>query len=92
MLPAQVGVACETVVVHALPHAPQLFLSVVVSTHVEPHGVGEVAGQPDTHEYEPPDPAHFGVLPLHALPHAPQLFCVPTGVSQPSLEPPSQCA
>ena len=92
MLPAQVGVACGTVVVHALLHEPQLFLSVVVSTHVEPHAVGEGGMQPDAHEYEPPDAAHFGVLPVHAAPHAPQLLCVSTIVSQPTPVPPSQCA
>jgi hypothetical protein len=74
MPPVQLGVACETVVVHALLHEPQLLLSVVVSTHVEPHAVGVGAMHPDTHEYEPPDPAHFGVLAVHAAPHAPQLF------------------
>jgi hypothetical protein len=92
MLPAQVGVACGTVVVHALLHEPQLFLSVVVSTHVEPHGVGEGGMQPVAHAYEPADPAHFGVLPVHATPHAPQLLAVSTCVSQPTLAPPSQCA
>jgi hypothetical protein len=46
---AHVGVACETVVVHVLPHVLQLFGSVAVSTHVEPHSVGVLAGQPETH-------------------------------------------
>jgi hypothetical protein len=46
----QVAVACCTCVVHALPHVLQLFVSFVVSTHVEPHSVGVLAGQPEAHE------------------------------------------
>jgi hypothetical protein len=33
---------------HTIPQAPQLFLSVLVSTHLFPHFVGAVAAQSDT--------------------------------------------
>jgi hypothetical protein len=47
-LAAQVGVAPATVVVHGIPHLPQLPGSVAVLTHVAPeHSVGVAAGQPD---------------------------------------------
>jgi hypothetical protein len=78
-----VAVACCTEVVHAFPQLLQLLVSVAVSTQVEPHSVGVAAGQPETQEYDCPEPAHSGVEPLHATPHAPQLLVVSTGVSQP---------
>jgi hypothetical protein len=34
--------------VHALPHAPQLLLLLVVSAHVPPQSVGVVDGHPET--------------------------------------------
>jgi hypothetical protein len=53
---------------HPLPHAPQLFGSVVMSTHVPQHGV-----RPPVHA-----PVHTPQLHVlgggHFLPHAPQLF------------------
>jgi hypothetical protein len=36
--------------VHALLHAPQLFRSLIVSTHVIPHSVGVLGGQLEAHE------------------------------------------
>jgi hypothetical protein len=48
-LDAHVGLACATVVVHAVLHVLQLFGSVVVSTHDDPQRVGVGAMQPDEH-------------------------------------------
>ena len=59
-----------------------------VSAGGEPHSVGVAAGQPETHEYEAPEPAQCGVEPLHVTPHPPQLLVVSTGVSQPWSGPP----
>jgi hypothetical protein len=64
------GTAFATVVVHALPHVPQLFALIAVSTHVVPQSDGVAEGQPETHW----DPTHTGVLPLHVFPHPLQLF------------------
>jgi hypothetical protein len=91
-LPEQFGVAWAIVVVHLLPHAPQLFESLVGSTQVVPHSLGAFAGQPELHEYELPAPAQLGVPPLHVVPHAPQLLVVSMGVSQPCSGAPMQCA
>jgi hypothetical protein len=65
--------ALATVVVQAWPHVWQLFASLVESTQLPLQFVGAAGGQPETHEYVPPDPAHTPVLPLHALPQVPQL-------------------
>jgi hypothetical protein len=88
----QVGVAWGIEVVHWLPHAPQLFESLVGSTQVVPHSLGAFAGQPELHEYELPAPAQLGVPALHIAPHAPQLLGVSMGVSQPCSGAPMQCA
>jgi hypothetical protein len=41
-------------------HPPQLFASVVVSTHCAPHGVKPVL-QENPHVYVPPEALHIGV-------------------------------
>jgi hypothetical protein len=43
------AVAFATLVVHALLHAPQFPLFVLVLTHVPLQSMGVAAGQPDTH-------------------------------------------
>jgi len=67
-----------TLDVHAAPHALQLLTSFVVSTQEPAHSVGAPGGQPDTHAYDPLDPAHTAAppSPLHALPQLPQLAAV----------------
>ncbi len=77
----QTGAAFVTLVVHALPQAPQLFASLVSSTHVpEPrHCVGAVMGQPLRQvEFE-----HTGVGPVHTLPQLPQFAVVFRSVHAP---------
>jgi len=89
---AHVAVACCTCVVHTVAHVPQWFASFAVSVHVAPQSVGVLAGHPDTHEYEAPDPAQSGVPAVQVTPHAPQLLVVSIGVSQPWSGPPMpQC-
>jgi hypothetical protein len=70
------GIALATVVVHAWPHALQLFASLVGSTQLPLQAVGAAGGHPETHEYEPAAPAHTGLLAGHALPQLPQLAAV----------------
>jgi hypothetical protein len=84
MLLTQLGVACGSWVVHALPHVLQFILSLVVSTHV-PEAAHSVSApmQPDVHEYPPSAPAQYGVDVPHVNPHPPQLLGLSTGVSQP---------
>jgi hypothetical protein len=75
--PLQAGVAFATDG-QEWPQLPQLFVSLLVLVHVPRHSAGRLGGQPETHEYEPPDPAQTGV-PLsaaHAAPQAPQLVDV----------------
>src|SRR5580693_8745505 len=61
-----------------MPQPWQLFGSLVVSTQEPAHRSGAVDGQPETHAYEPPEPAHTAVppSPLQALPQLPQLAAV----------------
>jgi hypothetical protein len=72
----QAGSALGTLVVHALPHPPQLLVSLSASTHAPPHRVPAPAGHPEAHEYVPPSSpaAQKGVPPsgAHAAPHPPQ--------------------
>jgi hypothetical protein len=75
--------ALATLVVHALPHALQLFASLVVSTQLPLQLVGAADGHPDTHEYAPAAPAHTPVLPLHILPQLPQLAEVVSSTQAP---------
>jgi len=75
--------ALATVVVHAWPHALQLFASLVVSTQLPLQFVGATEGHPDTHEYAPAEPAHTPVLPLQALPQLPQLAEVVSSTQAP---------
>jgi hypothetical protein len=59
-------------VLHAFPHAPQLFTSVRVSMHEEPHSASPL-GQLDPHAPE----THVASPPVgrgHTFPHEPQLF------------------
>ncbi len=68
---------------HLLLQAPQLFESVVVSTHALSHNVGVEPEQPLTHAYVPPDPEHWGIPLGQRLPHAPQFAATETFVSHP---------
>jgi hypothetical protein len=80
-----VGCALATLVVHVWPHDPQFCSSLVSSTHVLPHRVGLLAGQPVPQVGEPPEPVvHTGVAPEQVTPHAPQLPCWARLVSHPS--------
>jgi hypothetical protein len=67
--------ALATFVVHVWPQVLQLAPSLVVSTQLPLQSVGAAAGQPETHEYDPPAPAQTGVpAPASQLaPHLPQL-------------------
>jgi hypothetical protein len=71
VLVEHVGVAFPTLVVHLFPHAPQLFRSLVSSTHEPPQFVC-VPEQPDVQA----EPEQLGVpaSALHPCPHEPQLF------------------
>jgi len=71
-VPVHVAVAFATDVVHAVPHAPQLFKLLVVSTHVPLQRSGVGAEQPETHV----EPAQTGVLPVHRVPHEPQFVAL----------------
>jgi hypothetical protein len=82
MLAVHVAVAFAIDVVHAWLHIPQLFRSLVVSAHVDPHSIAP-ASHPETHAYTFPEPAQSGVPEPHTTPHAPQLLAVSIGVSQP---------
>jgi hypothetical protein len=70
--PLQVGVAFATAG-HACPQAPQLAGSIFGSTQDPEQSAGATAGHPETHEYEPFDPAQTPASPPHALPQLPQL-------------------
>lgn len=67
--------AFATPVEQACPQVLQLALSLVVSTQLPLQSEGAAAGQPETHAYEPPAPAHTGApaSALQATPHVPQL-------------------
>jgi hypothetical protein len=71
VLPEQLALALETLVVHFLAQAPQLLTSVVSSTH-EPLQFDSVPEQPEVHA----DAEQLGVPAswLQWLPHPPQLF------------------
>jgi hypothetical protein len=87
------GVACALWFGHALPHAPQLLGSVIVSTHAPlGHLVGAFGEHPDMQENDRPEPEQFGVGPLHVTPQAPQLLVESIAVSHPWSGPPLQCA
>jgi hypothetical protein len=73
VLLTQIGCACATAVVHALPHVWQLFAVLVVSTQEPLHSVGAEVGHVETQEWVPCELAHTGVAPVHARPHPPQL-------------------
>jgi hypothetical protein len=75
-LSTQTACALATFVVHVFPHVLQLFASLVVSTHPPLQFVGATGGQPDTHEYVPPEPAQKDAAPLHAVPQLPQFAAV----------------
>jgi hypothetical protein len=91
-LPEHVGLACNTDVVQTLPHPLQLFGSVVVLTHVDPHRVGVVPEHPEVQAYVEPDPEHRGSAVGHVVPHVPQLLVVLMAVSHPWDAGPLQCA
>jgi hypothetical protein len=84
-LPTHAAVALVTPVEHLLPHMPQLTTSLVVSTHPPLHMVGAVPGQPETHEYEPKEPAQTGAPPsgLHAVAQLPQWAAVESWTQAP---------
>jgi len=72
------GCELATLLAHAIPQPPQLSGSLVMSTQVPEHSVGAAAGQPETQEYDPFDPAHTAMppSPVHAFPQLPQLAAV----------------
>ncbi len=69
----QSACAWATVVVHALPQAPQLAELVDVLTHVVPHNVGVPAGHPVAHAYVLPDSEQTGAAAVHAVLQPPQV-------------------
>jgi hypothetical protein len=71
----QTGSALATVVVHALPHVLQLFVSLAVSTHEPLQTVSVADGQLARHEYVPPELAHTSFA-AHAFAQPPQLDVV----------------
>src|SRR3974390_1108802 len=69
-----------------LPHAPQLFGSLVVSAHVVPQSVDAPDRQPDVQERPPPvEGLQTGVPPLHVDMQLPQCAAVVMSVSHPSV-------
>jgi hypothetical protein len=71
-LPTHSAVAFPTLVEQALPHVPQFFKLVVVSTHDPLQSVGVAPGQPETHaELEQ---AGVPLSGAHTLPQAEQLL------------------
>jgi hypothetical protein len=58
------------------PQAPQLAGSAFGSTHEPAQSAGAMLGHPETHEYEPFDPAQTPASPPQALPQLPQLEAV----------------
>jgi hypothetical protein len=77
---------------HCVVQLPQWLSSLVVFTQLEPHSVGVGSEHPDVQEYVLPLPEQSGVPPWHIVPHMPQLLVVLTGVSQPWVSGPLQCA
>ncbi len=75
------------IIPQAVPQAPQLDTSTLVSTQDIPQRTCP-AGHPDTHT--PMLALHTGVAPVHALPHAPQFVVLLSGVSHPLAAIPSQ--
>jgi len=83
----QPGVAWGSV--QPLPQAPQLFTSLVVSTHIVPlQSVGVAGEQPDTQ----PEAEQTGVAPAHTTLQLPQVDGLARSVSQPFKAIPSQSA
>jgi hypothetical protein len=72
-----------TVVVHACPHEPQLFASLVSSTQLPLQFVDADDGHPAAQAYAPPEAAQTAVAPPHALPHEPQLAAVVSSTHAP---------
>jgi len=70
----QTPCALATFVVHPWPQLPQFAPSLVVSMQLPLQREGAAAGQPETHEYAPPAPAHTGIPPsaLQLVPQPPQ--------------------
>jgi len=78
------GCALATLVEQALPQMLQLLGSLVVSTQLRPHSVGEPDGQLDEQAYVPLAAAQTGVLPLHMLLQVPQLDALAGSTQPPS--------
>ena len=81
----------------ALPQPPQLFASLVVSTHAPLHSAGVLEGQPEMHWYVVPESEQTGVPPEHRVGfavvlHPPQWAAWVMSVSQPFVGSPSQSA
>jgi hypothetical protein len=70
-----VGWEFATLFAHAIPQPLQLFGSLVTSTQEPEQSIGAADGQPETHAYDPFEPAHTAAppSPVHALPQLPQL-------------------
>jgi len=81
---AQAGTALATVVEQAFAHVPQLFGSLIVSTHLPPHVVAALDGQLGAQAYDSPAARQVGVAPVHALPQLPQLATVEGSTQVPS--------
>jgi hypothetical protein len=64
-----------TLTAHPIPHPLQLFGSLVMSTQEPEQSAGAAVGHPETHAYDPFEPAHTTAppSPVHALPQLPQL-------------------
>jgi hypothetical protein len=71
----QTACALATLVLHAVPHVLQLFVSLVVSTHEPLHSMGVAGGQFERHENVLPELAHTSFA-AHAFAHPPQLAAV----------------
>jgi hypothetical protein len=84
VLAVQEGMAFAAVVVHALPHEPQLAGSDVASMQVPLHIVDVPSGQLAMHANVCPEGAHTGVAPLQAAPQAPQFDGVLGSMQTPS--------
>jgi hypothetical protein len=68
---------------HTMPHAPQLFGSLVRSTHEFAQRVGVAPAQPEVQVCVPALEEHTGVAPAHALVQLPHVVAASSRVSQP---------
>jgi hypothetical protein len=78
-------VASALAKLQTFPHIPQLPLSVLTSTHLLSHLVGDAAGQSETQVCFPPPDEQSGVRPLQVVVQVPQWASVVRAVSQSGL-------